>query len=120
MTSKFITTAIVITFFASAAQAGDVASAKSYGYVNNDAAKYNRLVGKYAKKDCKWLAKENKKAIKTAGKEAKGTGIQIGAGILNNGGTTKLGLATQITGDVIKDAAIRRDASEAVYTAKGC
>ena len=120
MKSKLLFAVILAAFSATTVQAGDVASAKSYGYVNNDAAKYDRLVKKYAKKDCKWLAKEHNKAIKTAGKEAKGTGIQIGAGILNHGGTTKLGLATKITGDVVKDAAIRRDASEAVYKAKGC
>ena len=120
MKSKIFGTALIAAIIATQAHAGDVASAASYGYVNNDAAKYNRLVKKYAKKDCKWLANENKKTTKTAGKEAKGTGIQIGAGILNNNGTTKLGLATQLAGDAIKDAAIRRDASEAVADAKGC
>ena len=120
MNKLVLATAITIAVSTTSVLANEVASAGSYGYVNNDAAKYNRLVKKYVKKDCKWLAKENQKATKTAGKTAKGTGVQIGAGILNHGGTTKLGLATKITGDVIKDAAIRRDASEAVSDAKGC
>ena len=120
MKQTIVGLSLSLCLIGASASAGDVASAKSYGYVNNDAAKYNRLVGKYIKKDCKWLAKENQKATKTAGKKAKGTGVQIGAGILNHGGTTKLGLATQITGDVIKAAAIRRDASAAVSKAKGC
>lgn len=111
---------IIASVTATMAIAAPVASAKSYGYRGNDIAKYNRLVGKFAKKNCASLAKEHAKAQQLSGKKAKGTGAQITAGVLNNRGTTKGGLLVQLTGDVIKDAAIRRDASHAVMRAKGC
>ncbi|MBS8225678.1 hypothetical protein [Vannielia litorea] len=104
---------------ASAGQAAPVASAKSHGYRGEDAAKYQRLVGKYSKQRCGALAKEYGKAAKIAGKgAAKGKGLQVVGALIGRG--KKAGIAAEIGGNVVQDAAIRRDASRAVYVAKGC
>ena len=103
---------------ATSAGAGPVASAASHGYRGQDAAKYQRLVAGYAKRDCRALAREYGKAAKLAGKREKGTGLQVMGAILGRG--NKAGIAAEIGGNVVKDAALRRDAAKSVYVAKGC
>lgn len=102
------------------AHAAPVKSAKSYGYRGDDIKKYDRLVVKYSKKRCSWVEKENKKATKVAGKKAKGTGGQIVAGLINQRGRSGAGLLAQVGSNVVKDGALRRDASAAVINAKAC
>jgi hypothetical protein len=102
------------------AHAAPVKSAKSYGYRGDDIKKYDRLIGKYSKKKCGWVQKENVKATKVAGKKAKGTGGQVVAGLLNQRGTSGAGLLAQVGSNVVKDGALRRDASAAVLKAKAC
>ncbi len=98
--------------------AAPIASAKSHGYRGEDAAKYQRLVGKYAGMGCKALAQEYGKAAKIAGKTQKGTGMQVVGALIGRG--KKAGVVAEIGGNVVKDAALRRDAAESVYIAKGC
>ena len=117
---RFLALSAIAFSIASPANAGSVASAKSFGYRNKDAAKYERLVVKYAKKPCNWVSKENRKAQKIAGKKTKGTGLQIAGAVLNQGGGSGGGLLAQVGGNVVKDAALRRDASKAVLAAKAC
>ncbi|SIN87627.1 hypothetical protein [Vannielia litorea] len=103
---------------AAAAGAAPVASAKSHGYRGDDAAKYQRLVGEYARLNCKTLAREYGKAAKLAGKHEKGTGLQVMGALIGRGKVA--GAAAEIGGNVVKDAALRRDAAKSVYIAKGC
>ncbi|QDC09967.1 hypothetical protein FHY55_12260 [Oceanicola sp. D3] len=103
---------------ASTGHAAPIASAKSHGYRGQDAVKYQRLVGSYAKRDCRALAKEYGKAAKIAGKASKGRGLQVAGALLGRG--KKAGIAAEIGGNVVKDAALRRDAARSVYKAKGC
>ncbi|MCO6381847.1 MAG: hypothetical protein JXQ91_04330 [Vannielia sp.] len=100
------------------AGAAPVASAKSHGYRGEDAAKYQRLVGEYARQSCKALAREYSKAAKLAGKREKGTGLQVVGALIGRGKAA--GVAAEIGGNVVKDAALRRDAAKSVYTAKRC
>lgn len=102
------------------ALAGDIASAKSNGYRGKDIKKYDKMVKQYTKKSCSDVKTINTKAQKVAGKKAKGTGTQIAAGVLNQNGTSGAGLLASVTGNVVKDSAIRRDASHAVLKAKAC
>lgn len=103
---------------ASAGHAAPVASAKSHGYRGEDAVKYQRLVGSYARQGCKQLAQEYGKAAKLAGKREKGTGLQVMGALIGRGKAA--GVAAEIGGNVVKDAALRRDAAKSVYKAKGC
>ncbi len=99
-------------------EAAPVASAKSHGYRGADAAKYQRLVGTYAKRSCKQLAQEYSKSAKLAGKREKGTGLQVVGALIGRGKAA--GVAAEIGGNVVKDAALRRDAAKSVYKAKRC
>ena len=121
MKTKFtlILTCVAITS-ATASIAGTIKSAKSYGYRGDDIKKYDRLVKEYTKKQCAWVAEEQARTTKIAGKKAKGTGGQVLAGVINSNGTSGAGLLTQVGSNVVKDAALRRDAATAVLKAKAC
>lgn len=97
-----------------------VKSASSYGYRGQDVQTYDRLVNKFSKWKCSKVEKNVASAEKLMGKDAKGTGIQVAAGVANANGTTKSGLLAQVAGNVAKDAALRRDAGNAVLRANTC
>jgi hypothetical protein len=102
------------------AMAGTVKSAKAHGYRGQDIKKYNRLITKFTKKKCSWVKEERTRTTKLAGEKAKGNGGQALARVLNSNGTSGAGLLAQVGSNVVKDAALRRDASTAVLQAKVC
>jgi|GEM_PF-6576258 len=115
----YFTTSIAISL-AGVAFAGNIKSAKAYGYRGADAKKYDRFITRFSKKDCEWVKKQHTSAIKVAGVKAKGNGGQAVSRVINNQGKSGLGLLAQVGSNVVKDSALKRDAAAAVLNAKAC
>ncbi len=98
----------------------DLKSGKEMGYDAAWQQRYDNLLVKYAKQNCRSLKKVNKKATKTAGSGKKSDGMKALGGLLKQAGGVDLGTATQVSAEVVKDAEVRRDASQAVMDAKKC